>query len=110
MDTTRYTKYRQGQYFTKHSIVTKLSGQRAQHYSSRPLTFTDVPPLLVYILAHINELFLFIRYHALVLFFSQSRLSVTPRWLGQFIYMQPETLQYLRDIDIDDSRAREVLG
>jgi hypothetical protein len=30
--------------------------------------------------------------------------------MGEAIYLQPATLEYMRDVVIDDSRARKVLG
>jgi hypothetical protein len=30
--------------------------------------------------------------------------------MGELIYIQPSTLEYLRDVVIDDSRARKMIG
>ena len=30
--------------------------------------------------------------------------------MGELIYIQPSTLEYLRDAVIDDSRARKMIG
>ena len=30
--------------------------------------------------------------------------------MGELIYIQPATLEYLRDVVIDDSRARKMIG
>ena len=30
--------------------------------------------------------------------------------MGQLIYIQPTTLEYMRDVVIDDSRARKMIG
>ncbi|KIM89269.1 hypothetical protein PILCRDRAFT_218982 [Piloderma croceum F 1598] len=83
-----------------------------KYYSSRPLLFDEVPPLLVYILAHFVEFLLFIRYYALLPFYvlRGSKLRLYPEWMGQLVYMQPSTLEYMRDIVIDDSRAQKILG
>ncbi|KAH9042074.1 hypothetical protein EDB85DRAFT_1917734 [Lactarius pseudohatsudake] len=35
---------------------------------------------------------------------------LTPKWMGQLIYIQPATLEYMRDVVIDDSRARKMIG
>ncbi|THH03532.1 hypothetical protein EW146_g10422 [Bondarzewia mesenterica] len=88
------------------------SRQALQHYSSRPLIFDDVSPLLVFILAHIMEAFLFLRYHFLLPFCAlfRSRPSLAPSWMSEYIYLQPTTLEYMRDVVIDDSRARKLIG
>lgn len=39
-----------------------------------------------------------------------SKLSLTPRWMGSLVFLQPATLEYMRDVVIDDERARRVLG
>lgn len=66
----------------------------------------------MYILAHLIEAFLFLRYHVLLYLYLPfgARPSIIPRWMGQVVYLQPATLEYLNDITIDDSRARKVLG
>ena len=74
--------------------------------------FKPLPPLLIWVMAHIVEALLFLRYYLLlpVFAFVGSRPSVTPKWAGELIYLQPSTLEYMRDVVIDDARAREVLG
>lgn len=83
-----------------------------QYYSSRPLVYTDVSPLFIYILAHLVELGLLIRYYSILPFAAlrRSKPSLAPRWMGELQYLQPSTFQYMTDITIDDSRAREILG
>ncbi|KAF8218265.1 hypothetical protein K438DRAFT_1953084 [Mycena galopus ATCC 62051] len=84
-----------------------------KHYATRKLIFDELPPLLMYILAHVMEAFLFLRYHFLFPFavIARSRPSLVPRWLGPAIFLQPATLEgQLLDLIIDDSRARKVLG
>ncbi|KAI0030434.1 NAD(P)-binding protein [Vararia minispora EC-137] len=83
-----------------------------KHFSSRGLTFSELSPLLILLLAYLMEAFLFVRYHLLFPFFFVfgSRPSLTPSWLGQAVYLQPATLEYMRDVIIDDSRAREMIG
>ncbi|KAH9049858.1 NAD-P-binding protein [Lactarius hengduanensis] len=78
----------------------------------RDLIFDDIPPLLILLLAHAVEAFLFLRYHSLLPFFALTgkRPSLTPEWMGQLIYIQPATLDYMRDVVIDDSRARKMIG
>jgi hypothetical protein len=63
-------------------------------------------------LAHLVEALLSLRYHILLPFFALigQKPSLTPRWIGQLVYMQPATLDYLRDAVIDDSRARKMIG
>ncbi|KAI0702274.1 hypothetical protein BC835DRAFT_1404363 [Cytidiella melzeri] len=81
-------------------------------YSSRKLVFDETPVLLIYILAHLIEALLFLRYYLLLPLFVpfSSKPSITPRWLGEAVLLQPATLEYMRDVVIDDSRARQVLG
>ena len=69
-------------------------------------------PLLIWVLAHVVEAFLFLLYYLLLPFFVLlgSRPSITPKWAGELIYLQPSTLEYMRDVVIDDSRARDKLG
>ncbi|KAA1469828.1 NAD(P)-binding protein [Dentipellis sp. KUC8613] len=83
-----------------------------QHYSSRTLPYEDVQPLLIFVLAHAVELFLLIRYYVLLPFFFLlgSRPRLTPTWMGELIYLQPTTLEYMRDVVIDDARARKLIG
>lgn len=58
------------------------------------------------------EGFLFLRYYFLLPFFAVFGLrpALTPSWMGQLIYLQPTTLEYMRDVVIDDSRARNLIG
>ncbi|KAI0320205.1 hypothetical protein OF83DRAFT_1106370 [Amylostereum chailletii] len=88
------------------------SRNAVKHYSNRPLDFKEVHPLLIFFLAHIVEAFLFLRYHFLLPFFFLvgSRPRVTPRWMGELVYLQPATLEFMRDAVIDDSRAQVMLG
>ncbi|KAJ6620505.1 hypothetical protein B0H10DRAFT_2163526 [Mycena sp. CBHHK59/15] len=84
-----------------------------KHYATRDLAFDEVPPLLIYTLAHAMELFLWLRYHLLLPFalLRGTRPSVTPKWLGLAVVLQPSTLDdQLVDCIVDDSRARKVLG
>ncbi|KAJ6551649.1 hypothetical protein B0H19DRAFT_1158458 [Mycena capillaripes] len=85
-----------------------------KHYATRELVFVELQPLLMYILAHIMELFLFLRYHFLLPFtmvFFGARPSLAPRWLGPAVFLQPATLEgQLIDLIVDDKRARKVLG
>ena len=52
------------------------------------------------------------RYYFLFPFFviMRKRPSLTPEWMGNMIYIQPATLEYMRDVVIDDSRARKMIG
>ncbi|KAJ7621089.1 hypothetical protein FB45DRAFT_928310 [Roridomyces roridus] len=80
------------------------------HYATRELVFVRLPPLLVYLLAHLMEGFLWCRYHLLTLV-SGTRPALIPSWLGSAVFLQPATLDgQLIDLIIDDSRARKVLG
>ncbi|KAF9219894.1 NAD(P)-binding protein, partial [Gyrodon lividus] len=83
-----------------------------KHISNRPLIFDNIPELLVLILAHVIEALLFIRYHILLPFYLAVGTSPRPepRWMGESVYLQPATLEFMADITIDDSRARRVLG
>jgi len=84
-----------------------------KHYSSRPLIFDHIPPLPLYLVAHLVEFFLFVRYHALLPFYVLRGLkpSLDPRWMGQLVYLQPMTMEYTcNDFAIEDSRARKILG
>ncbi|KAJ7693988.1 hypothetical protein B0H16DRAFT_1651322 [Mycena metata] len=85
-----------------------------KHYATRELIFDELPPLLMYVLAHIMEAFLFLRYHFLLPFcfvFGGGRPSLLPRWLGPAIFLQPATLAgQMIDCIVDDSRAQKVLG
>ncbi|KAJ7856690.1 hypothetical protein B0H14DRAFT_2752439 [Mycena olivaceomarginata] len=84
-----------------------------KHYATRELVFDVLPPLPMYLLAHVMEAFLFLRYHFLLPFaaISGSRPTLVPRWLGSAIFLQPAMLEgQLIDLIIDDSRARKVLG
>ncbi|KAJ7250508.1 hypothetical protein B0H12DRAFT_1202893 [Mycena haematopus] len=77
-----------------------------KHYATRKLVFDELPPLLMYLLAHVMEAFLFLRYHFLLPFavIFGSRPSLVPRWLGPAIFLQPATLEgQLIDLIIDDS-------
>jgi hypothetical protein len=66
----------------------------------------------LFILAHLVEALLFLRYHILLPVFALigQKPSLTPRWIGQLVFLQPETISYLRDTVIDDSRARKLIG
>lgn len=93
-------------------VETFLTVNVLQFFANRTIVLDDIPPLPIYILAHLIEALLFIRYHALYaiywLFGSQPRL--VPRWIGQVVYLQPATFAYLSDIVINDSRAKKILG
>lgn len=81
-------------------------------YSRRNLIFDDLSPLLIFLLAHVIEALLFLRYYFLLPFFALAgnRPSLAPEWMGKLIYIQPATLEYMRDVVIDDSRARKMIG
>ncbi|KAJ6535930.1 hypothetical protein DFH09DRAFT_97900 [Mycena vulgaris] len=86
-----------------------------KHYATRELVFNELPPLLMYMLAHVMELFLALRYMVLLpftqIFMFGARPSLVPRWLGPAVFLQPATLDgQLIDLIIDDSRARKLLG
>ncbi|KAJ7025549.1 hypothetical protein C8F04DRAFT_1009770 [Mycena alexandri] len=85
-----------------------------KHYATRKLIFDELPPLLMYVMAHIMEAFLFLRYHFLLPFtlvFGGGRPSLVPRWLGPAIFLQPATLDgQMIDCIVDDSRAQKILG
>jgi hypothetical protein len=76
------------------------------------LIFDDISPLIIFLLAHVVEVFLFLRFYFLLPFFAVmgKRPSLTPKWMGQLIYIQPTTLEYMRDVVIDDLRARKMIG
>lgn len=83
-----------------------------QFYSTRPLVFDQIPPLFIYILAHLVEIFLYLRYYTLAPFYllRSRELNLAPRWMGQLVLLQPATFEYWLDVVIDDSRARKILG
>jgi hypothetical protein len=83
-----------------------------QHYARRQLIFDNIHPLLPFVLAHLIEACLFLRYYLLLplYFLVGSRPRLTPRWMKESIYLQPSTLEYMRDTVIDDSRARKLIG
>ena len=83
-----------------------------QYFSTRQIIVDEVSPLLIFILAHLVEAFLFVRYHVLLLLLVPfgRRPRLIPPCMGMLVYLQPATLYYLNDISIDDSRARKVLG
>lgn len=72
----------------------------------------DVPPLLIFLIAHLVEFFLLVRFYILSVLLAP--FSVKPRscpsWIGQLLLLQPATLEYMSDALINDSRARNVLG
>jgi len=76
------------------------------------LILDDISPFLIFLLAHVVEALLFLRYYFLLPFFAitRKRPSLTPEWMGKLIYIQPATLEYMRDVVIDDSRARKMIG
>ncbi|EGN97982.1 hypothetical protein SERLA73DRAFT_74243 [Serpula lacrymans var. lacrymans S7.3] len=84
-----------------------------RHYSTKPLIFDDVPELAIFFLAHIVEFFIYLRYYILLpiyLLLTSRPPPPEPRWMGESVYLQPATLEFMADITIDDSRARRVLG
>ncbi|KAJ7049493.1 hypothetical protein C8F01DRAFT_1183475 [Mycena amicta] len=84
-----------------------------KHYATRDLVFTKLPPLLIYLMAHVMELFLFLRYFLLYPFtrIAGGKPSLTPHWLGTAVFLQPSTLDVqMLDTIIDDSRARKLLN
>jgi hypothetical protein len=87
---------------------------KLQHYATRELVFDELPPLLIYFLAHVMELFLVLRYYMLLPFtlvFGRTLPRLIPRWLGPAVFLQPSALDgQLNDLIIDDSRARKMLG
>ncbi|TFK67346.1 NAD(P)-binding protein [Pluteus cervinus] len=85
------------------------------YFSKRPIKTAPVSILAIFIFAHLIEAFLFLRYHFLlpiyfVLFGGKKKPSLSPKWLGSAVYLQPAMLKYLQDVIVDDSRARKVLG
>ncbi|KAI0057813.1 NAD(P)-binding protein [Artomyces pyxidatus] len=94
------------------NVSSRFASQPRVHYSSRPLVFDEVQPLFIFVLAHLVEAFLFLRYYFLLPFFAVvgSRPRLTPSWMGDMIFLQPATLDYMRDVVIDDSRARKMIG
>ncbi|TFK67348.1 NAD(P)-binding protein [Pluteus cervinus] len=85
------------------------------HFSKKPIKPVPVSVLFIFIFAHLLEAFLYLRYHFLissyfVLTGGKKQPSLTPKWLGMTVYLQPATLKYLQDVIIDDSKARKVLG
>ncbi|KAG5642667.1 hypothetical protein DXG03_002351 [Asterophora parasitica] len=113
---TRDVKEARGQAFlvTGKDPAWRLEDTReaVKHFASRPVILDDVPPLPIFILAHLVEASLFLRYHILLLFLFPFGIKprLVPKWIGQLVYLQPATLEYLSDIVIDDSRAKKVLG
>ncbi|KAI0050382.1 NAD(P)-binding protein [Auriscalpium vulgare] len=83
-----------------------------EHYSGRTLPFKPISPLLIFVLAHVVEAFLYLRYYFLLPFFAVvgARPRLTPLWMGNVTFLQPVTLDYMRDVVIDDSRARKLIG
>ncbi|KAI0269892.1 hypothetical protein BC834DRAFT_819506, partial [Gloeopeniophorella convolvens] len=83
-----------------------------QHYSSRTLVFNELSPLLVFALAHAVEALCFLRYYLFLPFCAVlgQRPRLAPRWLGELVFLQPASLDYLRDVTIDDSKARKMIG
>ncbi|KAF8073836.1 hypothetical protein FPV67DRAFT_1409535 [Lyophyllum atratum] len=86
--------------------------EAVKHFATRTVILDDIPPLLIYILAHLVEACLFLRYHVLLLLFFPFGYTpgLVPKWIGQLVYLQPSTLEYLNHITLDDSRARKILG
>ncbi|KAJ7471288.1 hypothetical protein B0H11DRAFT_1730365 [Mycena galericulata] len=84
-----------------------------KHYATRELVFDELPPLLMYLLAHVLEGFLWCRYRFFLPLFVLFRVRppLVPRWLGPAVFLQPATMDgQLVDLIIDDSRARKILG
>ncbi|KAF8895442.1 hypothetical protein BD779DRAFT_1499586 [Infundibulicybe gibba] len=89
----------------------KETREAVKYYADHPVYLDDIPPLLIFILAHVIELLLALRYYTLLPFTdSLLKPSLNPKWLGQAVYLQPSTLEYMSDIVIDHSRARKLLG
>ena len=76
------------------------------------MIFDEIQPLFIFLLAHGVELLLFLRYYFLLPFFmiARRRPSLTPEWMGKLTHIQPAALEYMRDVVIDDSRARKMIG
>ncbi|TFK74773.1 NAD(P)-binding protein [Pluteus cervinus] len=84
-----------------------------KQFAQRKITLTEVPPLLIFTVAHLVELFCLIRYYVLLPSYITtdiSKLSLAPKWMGQLSMVQPTMFDYMVDVVIDDSRARKVLG
>ena len=75
-----------------------------------------IDPLIIYIICHIIELFLFLRYYILllptyILSGGKEIPLANPKWLGEAVCLQPAMMDLmLVDVVIDDSKARKVLG
>ncbi|KAJ7715726.1 hypothetical protein DFH07DRAFT_762708 [Mycena maculata] len=105
----------QGFLITGHGPAWSIEDVRdaIKHYATRTLVFDELPPLLMYLLAHAMEAFLWCRYHFLLSFATifGTRPALVPRWLGPAVFLQPATLDgQLVDVIVDDSRARKILG
>jgi hypothetical protein len=91
-----------------HDIMIYMS---LQHLASKPIKIVWIDPLFIFVLCHLIEMFMLLRHHFLKIVLPSRKPTMEPRWLGQVVYMQPTTLALtLCEVDIDDSRARKVLG
>ncbi|KAJ8508388.1 hypothetical protein ONZ45_g9333 [Pleurotus djamor] len=72
-----------------------------------------IPPLTIYIVAHLIEAFLYLRYHILQLvchILGYNTPALRPKWMGDASLLQPSMLDYFQNVYLDDSRARNLLG
>ncbi|EIW81395.1 NAD(P)-binding protein [Coniophora puteana RWD-64-598 SS2] len=85
------------------------------HFARRALVLDDVPEAILFVLAHLVEALLFVRFWALVpvyrlLWGGGARPGADPGWMGEGVYLQPPLFEFLEDCVVDDARARRVLG
>ncbi|KAH8922639.1 NAD(P)-binding protein [Atractiella rhizophila] len=88
---------------------------RIAQFNCPDLEVVQLPVTMLYIVAHVIELFLNARLRFLKLFtvaFDDGKLpAAAPKWLGQGRLFQPAFFEpTLLDVIIDDSRARKHLG
>ncbi|GLB38487.1 putative 3-beta hydroxysteroid dehydrogenase/isomerase family protein [Lyophyllum shimeji] len=109
---TRDIKEARGQAFLSQAII-PLGRYGTPVKQSKTVMLDDVPSLLIFVLAHLVEAFLFVRFHVLLLLCSPLGFPprLVPKWIGELVYVQPATLEYRpNNVTIDDSRARKILG
>lgn len=84
--------------------------QKASHPD---LKLFPLPLLFMFLLSHVVEALLFVRFHILQGLFLLgviSKPSITPKWIGQLLMLQPSTFCNLAEFKLDDQRARKALG
>lgn len=77
------------------------------------LKLFPLPLLFMFLLSHVVEALLFVRFHILQGLFLLgviSKPSITPKWIGQLLMLQPSTFCNLAEFKLDDQRARKALG